>query len=112
MKAPARPENGPLYEYTLMPCHMRDPFYPSELRRIELAEGFPHMKGSRVMKIPAGGAAQAYQYGDLLFDLEKDPEQKQAIQDEGVTERLTQRMREMMRENEAPREQYERLGIL
>ncbi len=112
MKAPARPENGPLYEYTLMPCHMRDPFYLSELRSIELVEGFPHMKGSRVMKIPAGGSAQAYQYGDLLFDLESDPEQKQAIQDEEEVKRLTRLMLELMEANEAPREQYERLGIL
>lgn len=111
MKAPASPENKPLYEYTLMPCHMRNPFDISELRNIELIEGFPHMKGSKVMKIPANGSPSAYQYGDMLFDLLTDPEQTVEIQDETVLRRMKKCMKEAMEENEAPKEQYVRLGL-
>ena len=51
MRGPARPDNEPLYEYTLMPTHMRSPFGPEELQDIELAEPFSFTKGCRVMKI-------------------------------------------------------------
>lgn len=68
------------------------------------------MKGSKVLKVPAKGAAQAYQYGDMLFDLQDDPEQKVPMQDEAIEARLKGCMKELMKANEAPEEQYERLG--
>jgi hypothetical protein len=111
MKAPKTPENKPLYEYTLMPCHMRDPFEVSELRKAELIEGFPHMKGCKVMKIPANGSSKVYEYGDMLFDLETDPYQEKGIKDEKLAKKMKEHMEKMMKENEAPKEQYVRLGL-
>lgn len=111
MKAPVSQENAPLYDYTLMLCHMREPFYFSELRSLELTEGFTHMKGSKVLKVPAKGAPQAYRYGDMLFDLKEDPEQKNPIHNEETKIRLKEAMKRLMESNEAPKEQYERLGL-
>ncbi len=109
MKGPHSPENGPLYEYTLMPNHMREPFSLDEMRQAELRTGFPYMKGSKVMAIPAEGSKRVYDYGDLLFDLEADPEQKNPVCCPEVKARLTECMQKLMKENEAPKEQYERL---
>lgn len=111
MKAPAAPGNAPLYEYTLMPCHMREPFSVNQLRQSELVDGFNHMNGCRVMKIPAMVSGFAYQFGDLLFDLNADPAQSAPIRDEMIEMKLRKRMKEMMADNEAPGEQYERLAL-
>lgn len=109
MKAPDKKENSPLYEYTLMPCHMRAPYSMDEMRQAEFTEGFPYMKGTKVMRIPAEGSRKVYDYGDKLFDLEADPFQEHPIQDENVQKRLSDEMRRMMEENQAPAEQFERL---
>ena len=44
MRAPAQPDNQPLYNYTLMPTHMRDPFSVDEFADVELAEPFGFSK--------------------------------------------------------------------
>ena len=104
-------ENTPLNEYTLMPNHMRGPFTIEEMAKAEIIEGFPFMRGSRVMKIPAVVYNNPSRYGTLLFDLEKDPEEKDPIRNQEVELRLLKAMRDLMKENQAPDEQYERIGI-
>ncbi len=112
MRAPAREDNGPLNNYTLMPTHMRRTFGVGELQDIQLAEPFAFTKGCRTMKIAGGGwkARQDFNHC-MLFDLESDPGQKTPIQDEAVEERLIARMTELMKANDAPPEQFERLGL-
>ena len=111
MKAPASEENTPLYEYTDMPCHMRDPFSVQELSQAELIDGFPHMNGAKVMKIPTRTYFSAYKYGTRLYDLQQDPQETHPIEDAAVVRRLENAMVRMMKENEAPKEQYERIGL-
>ena len=48
---------------------------------------------------------------DLLYDLEQDPTQNTTIHDPETEKRLGQAMIEMMRENDAPKDQYERIGF-
>ena len=69
------------------------------------------MKESRVMKIPQQGSARAYDYGNRLYDLKTDPFQQSPIYFEETEKRLTEKMKELMKENEAPEEQYIRLGL-
>jgi hypothetical protein len=112
MKGPATKENKPLYEYTLMPTHMRCMFKPSELQDIELQESFDFTKGCRTMKIEAGaGFINAAQFGSKLFNIKDDPDQLKEIEDLEVEVRLTKIMAEMMKKNDAPVEQYQRMGI-
>ena len=40
MRAPARPDNAPLHNYTVMPTHMRGMFSIDELKTTQLAEPF------------------------------------------------------------------------
>jgi arylsulfatase A-like enzyme len=112
MRAPTEPDNRPLFEYTLMPTHIRSPFSVAELQDIELAEPFSFTKGCRVMKIEGlGWSLNSYLWGTLLFDLEKDPNQEHPIKDDEIEKRMIGLMVDLMRKNDAPPEQYTRLGL-
>ena len=52
MRATTTEDNKPLYDYTLMPTHMKNRFSPRELQEWEKVEGFGFMKGCKVMQIP------------------------------------------------------------
>lgn len=115
MHAPKDADNSPLYDYTLMPCHMRNLFSPIETATAVMHGGFSFTKGSGVMKIDAAAGSQQFsswhRYGDRLYDLETDPRQEQLLQDNDKHLELTHALLRLMRENEAPAEQYERLGL-
>ena len=116
MREPARPENQPLFDYTLMPTHMRGHFSVSELGgdNITLEEPFAHTKGCRTMKIPCdklGADAPIRRWGTQLFDLESDPNQERPIQDVEAEERMVALLKQEMEVCGAPAEQFERLDL-
>jgi arylsulfatase A-like enzyme len=120
MRGSGNEHNRPLYNYTLMPTHMRSRFSPAELSgRTELVEPFRFTKGCPLMRIGARepeqsnvGAWNANALdGHRLYDLGKDPEQLQPIHDPDVEQRLIGQMVQVMQEADAPREQFVRLGI-
>lgn len=112
MRAPVTPKNEPLYEYTLMPTHMRQPFAPEELQNIEIQQPFPFTKGCQTMKIKAGeGFVNAFQFGSKLFDVHNDPHQIEELENIEVELKLIDKMAAQMRKNNAPAEQFARLGI-
>lgn len=112
MKAPVSPKNEPLFEYTLMPTHMRELFAPGELKNIEIHQPFEFTKGCQLMKLHAGARfINPFQYGSKLFDLTTDPEQKEEIEDYEIELKFIKKMAEQMKKNEAPMEQFNRLGI-
>lgn len=125
--------NKPLYEYTHMPTHMRSRFSVEEMRTMTIAPPFTFTKGCPLMRIespgiPAGrmplpastlrlvdGEYLSKKYNEtkhtLLFDLQTDPQQLQPLQDEEIEKRMIALLLQLMRENDAPQEQYERLGL-
>ncbi|WP_208588566.1 sulfatase [Gracilibacillus suaedae] len=112
MRGPVSPSNQPLYEYTLMPTHMRSMFSVNELKEIELAEPFKFTRGAKVLKIEAGsGFVNPFQYGSMLYNIEKDPKQENEIEDVEIEQKLIKQMVKIMKQHEAPDEQFERLGI-
>ncbi|MGW6060284.1 sulfatase [Streptomyces sp. NPDC055189] len=111
MRAPASPDNAPLYEHTLMPTHMRGRFSPAELADLELTEPFDFTKGVRTLRVPGRTLVNPYHHGTLLFDLETDPEQSSPLVDDAAELRMATLMVELMRANDAPPSQYERLGL-
>ena len=111
MHAAAKPE-APVYEYTLMPAHMRAMFQPAELRDMELAGPFSFTKGCRVMKIKkADWMGDTTRFGSRLYDLKQDPTQNTVIHDPEIEERMKAYIKECMLENDAPQEMYDRLGL-
>jgi hypothetical protein len=63
------------------------------------------------MKIAARHWANPHPFGTMLFDLENDPQQMHPIQNPQVERRMMGLMINLMRANDAPIEQYERLGL-
>ena len=111
-----RPDT-PLYDYTLLPLHQRAMYAPEELQDLELAEPFSFTKGCRLLKIrmpkdfyPCMSVA-AEENRDLLFDLQSDPGQVYPLDDPALEQRMLERMRRLMEENDAPAEQYRRVGL-
>jgi arylsulfatase A-like enzyme len=111
MRAPVTADNTPLFDYTLMPCHMHAMYSPEELQNIELAEPFSFTQGCRTLKIPAKSNIRSHEMGTLLFDLQTDPGQLNPIRDAELERRIQTLMVRLMRECDAPAEQFVRLGL-
>jgi arylsulfatase A-like enzyme len=111
MRAPANPENNSLYEYTLMPTHLRSFFSIDELKTAELTEPFSFTKGVRPLKIEARPWIKAHSFGTLLFDLQTDPGQQNPTTDLEIETMMIQHLIRLMQANDAPSEQFERLGL-
>lgn len=111
MKSPEREGSQPLYEYTLMPTHMAGFFSDRELRSTELCQGFSFTRNLPLLKIKTQSYLESHRQGDLLFDLENDPEQEHPLSDRAEEERLIRAMVQLMKEEDSPAEQYERLGL-
>jgi arylsulfatase A-like enzyme len=115
MRGPVQTDNSPLFEYTLMPTHMRSLFSAEELRDATLHPPFGFTKGVPVLRIPA----RQPQNRDLLsrdlatrlYDLQADPRQEHPLEDAAAENYMTEHLVRLMRENEAPPEQYERLVL-
>ncbi|MBO0744982.1 MAG: sulfatase [Candidatus Dormibacteraeota bacterium] len=113
MRACATADNKPLAEYTLMPTHMVSRFSPRELHGATLAEPFSFTKGCPVLRVEAGPflSASPGTLGSRLYDLARDPEQVSPLVDDEVELRMATLMVELMRESDAPSEQFQRLGL-
>lgn len=111
MRAPVRTDNMPLYEYTLMPTRMRRLFTTNECHAMELVSPFSFTKGSSLLKLASNASVDAHHFGTLLFDLEADPQQETPIEDATIEARMIQLLVEKMQANDAPPEQFERLGL-
>jgi len=115
MRGPKDRSNEPLANYTVMPTHMRHSFSVEELRPSTLAKPFSFTKGCPLLRIPAHRPAHAALSEELaatmLFDLEKDPGQEHPITDPDVERMMTGHLVRLMKENDAPQEQFERLGL-
>ncbi|MFE5326011.1 sulfatase-like hydrolase/transferase [Embleya sp. NPDC056575] len=111
MRASITAENTPLFEHTLMPTHMKGRFSPVELADLELAEPFDFTKGVRTLRIPGRVLIGSHHHGTLLFDLETDPEQAVPLIDDEAELRMASLLVDLMKANDAPPSQYERLGL-
>ena len=114
MRAPVRPDGQPRNNYTLMPTHTDSFFYqgPDGMDAIELSEPFTFTKGMRVLKIPSlHDYGTPHDFGSLLFDLQSDPEQQHPVQNAVIEERMIKHLRGLLAKNDAPPEQYVRLGL-
>jgi len=112
MRAPEGEQNQPLHNYTLMPTDMRALWAPERFQGVELAEPFEFTKDCKTLKCRAGGKwGKAPEHGTNLWDVQHDPAQSQPLDAPDVEQRLIGQMVELMRECDAPAEQFERLGV-
>jgi len=111
MRAPKEPESKPLFEYTLMPTHMTRFFSRKELSSITLDKGFSFTKGFKVLKVETEARADTYSFGNLLYNVKDDLYQQNPINNMQLEKEMINNMIKLMKENDAPKEQYERLGL-
>lgn len=111
MRGEAKNTNSSLYEYTLMPTHIKSRFSIDEMKDFEIAEPFSFTKGLRTMKIEVKNFNQHYRFGTMLYDTETDPYQERPISDPKIEARMANLMIKLMKESDAPIEQYERIGL-
>lgn len=114
MRGPQEPDNQPLYEYGLMPTrHGRDRAFVEveRLQEASLMDGFSFTKGCPLLRIPGRAVTNPHPFGTMLFDLEQDPSQEFPIDSPTIERQMTDRLAALMESNDAPREQWERLGL-
>jgi len=108
-----------LYQYTLMPAHMRTFFEAEEFKDAKLVEPLGFTQGFPVMRLPVhaqGKANMTRRYPLLeaktaLYDLQKDPEQRHPIDDPALEARMREAVIAQLRANEAPEEMFVRYGL-
>ncbi|WP_348272230.1 hypothetical protein [Ensifer sp. Root278] len=117
---PPDPRSQELYQYTLMPTHIWEPFTPEELAGASLARPMSFTKGAPVLKIPVIERSPMFDnYGPgallenetRLYDLADDPGQNTPLCSPEIEEAMTRLMRDLMRTSDAPREAFARIGI-
>lgn len=111
MRAPTAADDPQLYEYTLMPTHMRAPFTPEELAGASLHPPFRFTKGCPTLRIAGRGWIDPDAFGTQLYDVVQDPQQTTPIQDTAIENRMIEAMVKLMAANDAPPEQYDRMGL-
>jgi arylsulfatase A-like enzyme len=109
-----------LFEYTLMPTHIRSRFQPEELKGAELVGPFDFTKGVQLLRLPARDDAERPPGQDdqwfedattVLYDTEADPEQSRPIDDPEVVARLLRLIAAELASHDAPPEAFRRIGL-
>ncbi|ETF04085.1 sulfatase [Advenella kashmirensis W13003] len=116
---PQVPFEADLYQYTLMPAHMRTFFEAEEFRDAQLIEPLAFTQGFPVLKLPIlassrGNMTRRYpllEANTALYDLESDPVQRHPINDPDIEQRMRMAIATLLRANDAPDEMFTRYGL-
>lgn len=113
-RAAVTDDGGPLYNYGLMTG-----FHPGSkhvsydmFQNIEIVDPLPFTKGCQVMRF--GAHAQSFDdvpFQHELYDLAADPGQESLLDDAEVETKMVEHLQRLMKETDAPEEQYVRLGL-
>jgi hypothetical protein len=114
-------EQKGLFEYTLMPSHLKLPFGLDELKHATLAEPFDFTKSTPLLRVPAEKGQnrrppgkrwkQMTAFDTALYDIRSDPKQMYPIDDKIVREQLVTAIIETLESHDAPQELYERFDF-
>ena len=114
-------DNEPLYNYSLMPTHMRAMFSIEELQTAELSSPFSFTKGCQLIKtegsydfafgrrVAKGTHIPASE--TRLYDLVNDPNQVTPIDNPHLEHYFKAQIVQHLKDNDAPAEQYIRMGM-
>lgn len=102
----------PIYEYTITPENVQSRMPVEELQQAELVAPFSFTKGVPVLKVPGTGKGSKQKVIDsVLYDLENDYAENEPIDDPEVEQMMIDHMVRLMKETDAPVEQYDRMGL-
>ena len=117
---PENMEKQEIYQYTLMPTHLFEPFTKDELQNIEIVKDLPFARGYSVMRIPVikespmnsnMGPGNMLDTESVIYDRSVDPGQMVKIDDEALEQKLKLEMVSLLKQHSAPPEDYQRLGL-
>ncbi|MEC9496952.1 MULTISPECIES: sulfatase [Escherichia] len=112
MRAALPGREDDIANYTLMPAKMNSRYPVDEMRALSLVPPLRFTKGLQVLRIPAQEKYKGLnQFGHLLFDLQDDPQQLHPIHDDAIESRMIELLIQLMKDNDAPPEQFQRLGL-
>ncbi|MEP7327752.1 MAG: sulfatase [Betaproteobacteria bacterium] len=116
---PHEPFETDLYQYTLMPAHMRTYFEAGEFAGAQVVSALPFTQGFPVWKLPVRRDAKAnmtrrYPLLDartVLYDLAADPAQSTPIDDPQQESRIRALIVALLIRNDTPPEIFARYGL-
>ena len=116
---PREPFATDLYQYTLMPAHMRTFFESAEFESAEVLTSLPFTRGYPVWRLPVRQDARAnmtrryplLEAHDAMFDLATDPAQRVPLDDPALAARLRAAVADLLRAADAPVELFARYGL-
>ena len=125
MRGSVSEDNQPLNQYTLMPMHMISCFSPEELHTAEWVAPFRFTKGCNLLKTNCrpwgnmggfdfgfcGCVFPAYLHDNLMYNVNNDLSLVHEINDSSLEEKMIEKMIKLMKENDAPEDQFIRLGL-
>lgn len=119
MRCPEPEHEQELWNYIIEPTSYPGAITDEEMRTAEFYPGFDFTKGCPVFRIRGGYGIRTLgfpprslmEFGTLLYDLKEDPKQEHPLHDPVIEERMIKNMVRLMKENDAPKEQYVRLGL-
>ncbi|WP_105615443.1 sulfatase [Vallitalea okinawensis] len=111
MRSPSQLEEEYLYEYTLMPTHLRSRFRISELQDMSLTDALSFTKGIQCLKIKVDGINSYYRFPSVLYNVKEDPGQLKPIDDIHKEMVMIKEMVTLMKENDVQPEGFNSLGI-
>ena len=120
MRYPSDIFDGNLFQYTLMPTHIMSMFSVEELKRVTLSPPFDFTQGIPLMKVPVipespffkrHGPGSLQDCDNRLYDLTSDQYQISCVKNKRVEKKLTHKMVELMKINDAPSELFDRFNL-
>lgn len=111
MRAVVDPQQS-IHSYNWMPLHFRGRWSTKDMETVELCPPLPFTKNMRVIRREQQVSVSPPLSEHLLFDLENDPSQVNAIDDPQLEEQIVQRLKQHMTDCHAPEEMFIRYGIL
>ncbi len=116
---PVPAQASALYQYTLMPMHMRSYFEAMEFGDARVVDSLPFSQGYPVWKLPIRLDAKAnmtrryplLEARTVIYDIESDPQQTTPLADPALEDELTGKLVALLQQNDAPVELYARYGL-
>jgi arylsulfatase A-like enzyme len=116
---PREPFDQDLFQYTLMPAHMRTFFEASEFADAQVVRSLPFTRGYPLWRLPVRQDAKAnmtrrYPLLDArtaLFDLAADPAQRAPVDEPQQERRIRAQIAALLERNDAPAELFARYGL-
>ncbi|WP_031542731.1 sulfatase [Mesoplasma photuris] len=112
IKSSVKSDNLPVTLQTLSFTNMRGFISEDDIKTMKLIPGSNFSNQIPMVEINLSkNHKDTFKFGDFLFDLENDPEQKNNIKDKKLIELMNKKLKQKLIELEVPNDEFKRLGL-